>query len=134
MRYVPCWKQIGISKDRYIELLHFCRQYPEWQMEAASMLGLRAIAADGQPHGTKKSDPVAAAAERRDVLMRKIDIVDVCAREAGGSEWYVAIIQNVCMGRPYSQIDPALMPTSNRHAYFVRRREFFSILDKRTQK
>lgn len=131
MRYVPCWRQIGISKDRYIELLHYCRQYPEWQMEAASMLGIRGLHADGQPHGTKKNDPVAAAAERREYLMRKIGIVDECARNIGRGEWYAAIIQNVCMGKPYSQIDVALMPTSHRPEYFVVRREFFALLDKK---
>ena len=51
MRYLPCWKQIGISQDRYQELLHFCRQYPEWKMEANSLIGIRAIKADGLPHG-----------------------------------------------------------------------------------
>ena len=52
MRYTPCWKQIGISQDRYTELLHFCRQYPEWKAEANSLIGIRAIKMDGQPHGT----------------------------------------------------------------------------------
>ena len=50
MRYLPCWKQIGISQDRYTELLHFCRQYPEWKAEANSLLGIRAIKMDGLPH------------------------------------------------------------------------------------
>ena len=30
MRYTPCWKQIGITPERYLELVYFCRQYPEW--------------------------------------------------------------------------------------------------------
>lgn len=134
MRYVPCWKQIGIAKDRYLELLHFCRQYPEWQMEAASMLGIRGMKTDGQPRGTKKNDPVAAAAERREMLMRKIGIVDTCARAIGNGEWYAAIIQNVCMGRSYSKIDVALMPTSHRPEFFNRRREFFELLNRKTEK
>ena len=131
MRYVPCWKQIGISKDRYMELLHFCRQYPEWKAEANSLLGIRAIKADGQPHGTGKSDPVALAAERRERLLQKIGIVDECARAISGGEWYAAIIQNVCIGRSYTQMDRALMPTSDKNAFFKRRREFFDMLDKK---
>lgn len=134
MRYVPCWKQIGIPKERYLELLHFCRQYPDWQMEAASMIGIRGMSHDGQPRGSKKSDPVAAAAERREQLMRKIGIVDACARDVGSGEWYTAIIQNVCMGRPYMQIDPALMPTSHRADFFLRRRQFFELLHKKTER
>ena len=133
MRYLPCWRQIGISQDRYQELLHFCRQYPEWKSEAASLLGIRAVKMDGLPHGSGKSDPVAMAAERREKLMEKISIVDECARAIGEGLWYAAIIQNVCIGRSYEQMDRALMPTSDKNAYFKRRREFFELLNKRTE-
>ena len=131
MRYLPCWKQIGISQDRYRELLHFCRQYPEWKTEANSLLGIRAIKADGQPHGTGKSDPVAMAAERREKLIEKISIVDECARMIEDGGWYAAIIQNVCIGKSYTQMDRALMPTSDANAFFKKRREFFEALNKR---
>ena len=134
MRYTPCWKQIGIAKDRYLELLHFCRQYPEWKIEASSLLGIRGLKMDGQPHGTVKTDPVATAAERREKLMQKIGIVEECAKTVGGGEWYEAIIQNVCMAKPYTTIDRALMPTSDKNAYFKRRREFFELLDRKTEK
>jgi hypothetical protein len=130
MRYLPCWQQIGISKDRYKELLHYCRQYPEWKAEANSLLGIKAVKMDGQPHGSGKSDPVAMAAERRDRLLNKIQLVDDCAREIGGGEWYAAIIQNVCIGRPYEQMDRALMPTSEKNAFFKIRRMFFDMLNK----
>lgn len=130
MRYLPCWQQIGISKDRYQELLHYCRQYPEWKTEANSLLGIKAVKMDGQPHGSGKSDPVAMVAERRDRLLNKIQLVDDCAREIGGGEWYAAIIQNVCIGRPYEQMDRALMPTSEKNAFFKIRRAFFDLLNK----
>lgn len=130
MRYTPCWKQIGISQDRYRELLHFCRQYPEWKTEANSLLGIRAIKADGLPHGNGKSDPVAIAAEKREMLLEKIGIVDKCAKAVDGGQWYASIIQNVCIGRSYEQMDRALMPTSDKNAYFKKRREFFELLDK----
>ena len=130
MRYLPCWQQIGISKDRYQELLHYCRQYPEWKTEANSLLGIKAVKMDGQPHGSGKSDPVAMAAERRDRLLNKIQLVGDCAREIGGGEWYAAIIQNVCIGRPYEQMDRALMPTSEKNAFFKIRRMFFDLLNK----
>ena len=133
MRYMPCWKQIGISADRYRELLNFCRQYPEWKTEANSLLGIRAVKMDGQPHGSVKSDPVAMAAEKRDRLLAKIKLIDDCAREIGEGEWYAALIQNVCIGRSYEQMDRALMPTSERNAYFKVRRQFFEMLNKITE-
>jgi len=131
MRYTPCWKQIGISQDRYQELLHFCRQYPEWKLEANSLIGIRAIKVDGQPHGNGKSDPVAQMAERREKLIEKIAIVDECARAIENGDWYAALIQNVCIGKSYTQMDRALMPTSDKNAFFRKRREFFDLLDKK---
>ena len=120
-------------QDRYRELLHFCRQYPDWKTEANSLLGIRAIKMDGQPHGNGKSDPVAMAAEKRDRLLTKIKMVDDCAREIGGGEWYAALIQNVCIGKSYEQLDKALMPTSFRQEFFSMRRQFFELLNKRTE-
>ena len=134
MRYIPCWKQIGISQDRYQELLHFCRQDPEWKAEANSLLGIRAIRADGLPHGNGKGDPVALAAERREKLIEKITIIDECAKAIEGGNWFAALIQNVCIGKAYMQMDRALMPTSDKNAFFKKRREFFELLDKRTQR
>ena len=131
MRYLPCWKQIGIIQDLYQELLHFCRQYPEWKLEANSLLGIRAIKADGLPHGNAKSDPVEAVAERREKLNEKIGLVDECALAIDGGAWYASIIQNVCIGRAYEQMDRALMPTSDKNAYFRKRREFFELLNKK---
>ena len=133
MKYPECWKQLGISPYRYRELLNFCRQYPEWKKEADSLLGVRAVKMDGLPHGSGKSDPVAMAAEKRDRLLAKIKLIDDCAREIGGGEWYAALIQNVCIGRSYEQMDRALMPTSERNAYFKVRRQFFEMLNKITE-
>ena len=130
MRYLPCWKQIGISKDRYQELLHLCRQYPEWKTEANSLLGIKAVKMDGLPHGSDKSDPVAMAAERRDKLLSKIALVDDCAKGIEGGSWYASIIQNVCIGRPYEKMDRALMPTSKRNTFFKIRTAFFERLNK----
>lgn len=134
MRYIPCWKQIGISKDRYQELLHFCRQYPEWKIEAGSLLGIRGRKSDGQPGRIGgKSDPVATAAEKRERLLEKIGIIEDCARAVGSGEWFAAIIQNVCIGKPYSKIDSNLIPTSDRNTYFRARREFFVLIDRKTE-
>lgn len=130
-RYIPAWDSIGIKKDRYLELLHFCRQYPEWKTEAASLVGTHGQKVDSMPHGSSVGDPVANAAERRAGLLAKIELVDQCARGVGGGVWYAALIQNVCMARPYSLIDPTLFPTSTRAAFFQSRKEFFILLNAR---
>ena len=133
VRYWPCWKQIGILEERYRELVYFCRQYPKWKIEADSLLGIKAVKMDGMPHGSGKSDPVAMAAEKRDRLLSKIKIIDECAREAGGAEWYNALIENVCLQKSYEQLDKAMIPTSYKKEFFTRRKKFFELLNKRKE-
>ena len=131
MRYLPCWKQIGITKERYQELMYFCRQYPDWKLEANSQLGIKAIRNDGLPHGNRMRDPVAAAAERREKTLAKIALVEECARTVGDGEWYAAIMQNVCYGKAWTKIDTSIMPTSTANEYFKQRRLFFELLDQK---
>lgn len=129
MRNYPCWKQIGITRDRYFELLHFCRQYQDWKFKAESLIGIRAIKAGGGQRGKSIGDPVAKAAEERERLMAKITMVEDCARKVGGGVWYAGIMQNVCYGKAYTYIDKTLLPTSNKNAFFKSRRDFFILLD-----
>ena len=131
MRYVPCWKQIGITKERYQELLYFCRQYPTWKSDASSMLGAKAIWNDGMPHGNRKSDPVVQAVERREKLMAKMALVEECAKTISDGAWYAAMMQHVCYGKTYEQMDSTLMPTSNSNEFYRQRRLFFELLNQK---
>lgn len=131
MRYIPCWQQIGITKERYQELLFFCRQYPYWKKEANRNIGIKAIFNDGMPHGNKKRDPVAVAAENREKVLSNMALVEECARSVSGGEWYTAIMQNVCYGKAFEMIDVESIPASNRKAYFKQRRLFFELLNQK---
>lgn len=123
--YIPHWEAIGIKKERYLELLHFCRQYPDWKTELSSLIGPSGVKLDGMPHGSSGGDPVAAAAERRSSFMHRVQIVEECAAAVDGGRWYTALIQNVCLARPYSLIDVSYLPSSDRTAFFRARKEFF---------
>lgn len=124
-QYVPHWEAIGIKKERYLELLHFCRQYPDWKTELSSLVGPSSVKFDGMPHGSFRGDPVAAAAERRMSLLERVRMVDDCAAAVDGGRWYTSLIQNICLARPYSLIDVVHLPSSNRTAFFRARKEFF---------
>ena len=123
--YRPKWDAIGIKKERYLELLYFCRQYPDWRTEAASLLGIHGQAMDGMPHGSAVGNPVPAAAAKRAGLLRRIQIVEDCAAGVADGKWYSALIQNVCMARPYAVLDRTILPTSDRNSFFKARKEFF---------
>lgn len=129
--YIPHWESIGIKKERYLELLHFCRQYPDWCTEVGSLVGPSGVRLDGMPHGSSVGDPVAAAADRRAGLLAKIQIVDDCAAAVDGGRWYAALIQNVCLARPYSMLDINVLPTSDRNTFFKARKLFFVLLNER---
>ena len=127
--YIPSWEAIGIKKERYLELLYFCRQYPTWLVEAQSLLGTHGQQIDSMPHGSGVGDPVAAAAERRLAIMEKIDLVNRCAMAVEDGKWYNVLIRNVCAGTRYSDLDPIMMPTSRRNDFFRARKAFFALLN-----
>lgn len=126
--YKPAYEKYGISRERYNELRAFCRQYPEWKSEASSLLGVGAQQYSDMPHGTDVSDPVARAAMKRMHLAEKIEMVERVAHSVGEGRWYAALIQHCCMGKSLDCIDPVLIPTSNRNAFYAIRREFFIAL------
>lgn len=127
--YIPHYAKYGIPAERYNELRHFCLQYPLWRAEAQSLLGVGAQRYSDMPHGSGVGDPVARAAERREILIEKINLVEKVARSVEDGRWYTALIQNCCMGKGLSYIDPGIMPTSNRNAYYQARRIFYLRLD-----
>ncbi len=127
--YIPHYARYGIPAARYNELRAFCLQYPLWQAEAKSLLCVSAQKYSSMPHGTGVSDPTARAVERREKLKVKIDMVESVARAVEGGRWYTALIQNCCMGRGLAAIDPEILPTSNRNAFYVARRLFYLMLD-----
>lgn len=127
--YIPHYQRYGLSAARYQELRAYCLQYPLWQAEAKSLLGVGAQRYSSMPHGSGVGDPVARAAERREVLTSKIELVERLARAVEDGRWYTALIQNCCMGRSLSVIDQTILPTANRNAYYRARRAFYLALD-----
>lgn len=64
------------SPQRYRELRAFAWQYNEWVAALEEISEIPAIENDGMPHGTSIGDPVARAAESREVYRVKISMVD----------------------------------------------------------
>ena len=131
----------GISKWAYEELKAFCRQYPEKKAEAAALLGIRSTdhvveytVGEGKkrqtfgtvlPRGNSTSNPVEDTIMKRLRLLEDCDLIDRVAADTDGGNWAEALILNCCYGKGYELIDPAILPTSRRNAFFQARREFF---------
>lgn len=69
--YLPHYAKYGIPQPRYNELRNFCLQYPLWQAEAKSLLGVGAQRYSSMPHGSGVGDPVARAAEKASSCSRR---------------------------------------------------------------
>ena len=128
----------GISRWAYEELKAFCRQYPEKKAEANALLGVKSSChvveyreADGKmagtvmPRGNMTSNPVEDTIMKRLRLLEDCDLIDRVAAETDGGDWKEALILNICYGKGYEYIDPAILPNTNRNAYFQARMEFF---------
>lgn len=127
--YIPDYLDVGISQERYRELLHHCRQYREWKAEASSLIGVGAQQYSVMPHGSDPGDPVGRAVIRRELLLAKCASIERIADAIDGGQWRAALLQNICLGIPLYCIDPVIMPTSRRNDYFKRKRDFFVLLN-----
>lgn len=122
-----------ITWDEYKELDYFCRQYARKKQEADALLTLRVstpapvTTSDGSgvfiPHGGTTSDPVSATAEKREKLLRDVDMIDRAAGQAGG-ELAPYLLRAVTRrdGLRRILVD---CPCSERSFYRMRRRFFF---------
>ena len=133
--YIPgTWE---ISKERYLELKAFCKQYPQWLTEAASVLGVSGAKLDDMPHGTDPGDPTGRAVERREKVMSKIQLVERCAAAIDQGRWYQALILNCCNGTAWEiirDLHTEALKNSDRTQFFKARRMFFNLLDRERDK
>lgn len=114
-----------ISRFAYAELRAFCRQYGEKRAKAAALAGISSPPMTGVAHGTAIGDPVTRAVERREALLRDCAMIERAASTPSGGVYYHALILNCCHGVGYVYLDPSILPSSKRSAFFVARREFF---------
>ena len=117
-----------MEKHRYLELLHYCRQYYVLKKKLPDCYGVGSPILSDLPRGGAKTSVVERQAERAEKYRDKIDKIERAARQAsdGSREIYLAIIQNVASGVTYEHIS---VPCGKRQFYESRRR-FFWLLDK----
>ena len=76
--------------------LYFAKSYDRRRKEADALIE-QAPKMGGQPRGTKTSDPTAAAAIRREHIMRDVRIIEGALNDIE-PEYREAIVENVCRG------------------------------------
>lgn len=108
-----------ISKHRRLELVHFCLQYPEWKEYLSSI----------KCRGTSDefSDPTGEEAVRRVLYSRNIDMVERCAKIAGGEIWKY-LFKAVTSGVSYVHLATVENIPCSRDYFYDRYHKFWFIL------
>lgn len=114
-----------ISKHRYLELKHFCLQYPEWKRKLAD---LSWFPQQGDGRSTDVAMPVERMAERRDKYLKYMEMVEQSC-VAADPDIYEWLLKSVTDGVSYSNLRAAGLPCSKDY-YYERYRKFFWHLDK----
>lgn len=128
-----------ISRRRYLELLNFCLQYPEWRKELKfSTDTVKSPSLSGMPHSETNvtGDPTGDLAIRRAELTKRCELIEQAAIKAHPDD-YQFLIWNVTQeGASYDFMyyyaceNQKPIPRCSKREFYIARRLFFYTLDK----
>lgn len=118
-----------ISKHRYLELYHFCLQYPEWQRQIREIDILRSGIMDGIKRDLNWTDPTSELVIKRSLIFERIELVERIAREAE-KDLASYILLAVTRDMTFNQLNARLDIPCGKDMFYDRRRKFFWLLDK----
>lgn len=121
-----------ISKHRYYELLHFCRQYTDYQMEKKKLIDtcVRPVIFGERPVESVNGDATQRFAMRLANVDDKIMLIEEVAIEAG-EDLSSYILTAVTSGISYETLKSRYNIPCGRNEFYERFRKFFWILDKK---
>lgn len=123
-------QDMGINRYRYDELRAYCCQYPDKRATIDALADVKSTwSTDGAGGGAANSSPVEWAVIKRERLVHDCELIEQAAMQVDGGKWYTALLLNCCYGKPYGRLEPEMLPSSRREAYFAARRKFFVALD-----
>lgn len=123
------WK---IDVHEFYMAMHFAYQYHEWKKELSGLTDTsKAIQYSDMPRGSMDPDPTGELVERRERLVRSIDIIESCARRADPElyEWIMLGVTND--GVNYDSLLTLKGIPCSRNTYYDRRRKFYYLLSKK---
>lgn len=120
-----------ISKHRYYELLHWCRQYDEWWDEKCALLGINQTnLTDEKIVTNNKYSPVENLVIKIEKLNKKIETLQDTAKEAD-AELSDYIIFSVTQGVGYTNLKMIKDIPCSKNYFYESYRRFFWLLDKK---
>ncbi len=117
-----------LSKHRYLELKHFCLQYPEWKQRLRELTDISATEIERPVSGQISNETERIAIERV-MLQNKIDLVERTCMETDRALWYWLLL-GVTEERTYEYLSTMLDIPCGRNTYYDRYRRFYWLLAK----
>lgn len=96
-----------------------------WEFQEVEALARRYRAMKRRADVLEKCNAQGVHGEEFAAMRWECAIVEQALAETAGGRWAEALRQSCCDGVAYEDIDPVIMPSSNRNAFFDVRREFF---------
>ena len=123
--------QYYISRDHYLELYYFCKQYNSWKKEYENLIAVKGVNFDERINDSNVSDPTSILAERRLELFHKMELVEQTLIEAS-PDLAEFIFMNVTDDASYKYLSSRyIVPCSEKTFYKYRRRFFWLLAKKR---
>ena len=97
----------------------------KWEFQEVEALARRYRANKRRADVLEKCKSPGVHGEAYAAMRWECAIVERAFADTADGEWTKALEQACCDGAAYEDIDPAIMPTSNRNAFFAARREFY---------
>jgi len=120
-----------LSKHRYLELKHFCLQYPEWKERLKEINDISAAWIGNEVPGGLPNETERIAIERS-VLSKKIWLVEQTCKKSDQQLWYYLLI-GVTEERPFVYLHNALGMPCGKNMYYDRYRRFYWLMDQNLQ-
>ncbi len=114
-----------VEKHRYLELKHFCLQYPTWKREYLELDGYQ----KRTDESIERTDPTAKTAELRLLYFEKMKVVEQTALETD-PDLYSYILKGVTEELSYITLKTKHDIPCSKDTYYDRYRRFFWILDR----
>ena len=120
-----------ISKHRFLELYHFCLQYPECKNDLKVLTDtVKGIEYSEKVKGGGGENQTEKLAIKRLELRNKCELIEQAAIEAD-PDLYPYIIAGVTRGLTYRSLREREHMPCGRNVYYDRRRRFFWILSRK---
>lgn len=128
-RYTGKYK---LDKHEFLKAYHHAMCYNEWRQEYDALMDTtKAISYDGMPHAANTADTTALAAEKREALGRKMQLIEETVMEAEPEIYRYLLLAVTNEGVTYEYLRTIHHIPCGKDMFYDRRRKFYYLLCQR---